>query len=424
MSKRQLIIVTCIFWIILIPVISNANDGEVIFSESFESCIPPDWSVDNGIWECCIHNGSEPWGGGSLYAATICDANYLAYTDSRIISPEIQLPGTTSYEELHLRFWHRFSYSTNDVGYVQIQVYDGAWSAWTSISNAVLQESAIWTQMDIDLTAYANQMIRIAFFHSASPPYESDGWRIDDIFLTKKTPEFTGDFECGWEDWSADRGVWEVGKSSGPPVCYSGGQCAGTVLNGNYPASTDTRLVSPTIEIPINGGCEVCFHHWLSYSTNETAYVQIQTYDDLSGLWSAWIDVEGPFTGISGNWFRTCIDLSTYAGQKVRIAFYHTADPPYESSGWYVDQIRINCDGDPLFSYFCECDLNQSGECNILDYQGFIQDWGRTDCGTPPGTGLLPNDCECDLNKDGDCNILDYQRFIQDWGNMFCEVCP
>jgi len=30
--------------------------------------------------------------------------------------------------------------------------------------------------------------------------------------------------------------------------------------------------------------------------------------------------------------------------------------------------------------YFCECDLNKDGKCNILDYQFFIQDWGCTDC--------------------------------------------
>jgi len=68
----------------------------------------------------------------------------------------------------------------------------------------------------------------------------------------------------------------------------------------------------------------------------------------------------------------------------------------------------------------CECNLNGDSNCNILDYQLFIQDWGRANCGTPPGTGNPPNDCECDLNQDGKCNILDYQIFIQDWGRTDC----
>jgi hypothetical protein len=66
------------------------------------------------------------------------------------------------------------------------------------------------------------------------------------------------------------------------------------------------------------------------------------------------------------------------------------------------------------------CDLNHDCSCNILDYQTFIQDWGRKDCGTPSGSGNPPNDCECDLNQNGSCNILDYQLFIQDWGRIIC----
>jgi nitrous oxidase accessory protein NosD len=46
---------------------------------------------------------------------------------------------------------------------------------------------------------------------------------------------------------------------------------------------------------------------------------------------------------------------------------------------------RINDSVDFLpFSWacanICECDLNRSGGCNILDYQILIQDWGRADC--------------------------------------------
>jgi hypothetical protein len=65
---------------------------------------------------------------------------------------------------------------------------------------------------------------------------------------------------------------------------------------------------------------------------------------------------------------------------------------------------------------FCECDLNNSGNCNILDYQIFIQDWGKTNCNA---AGVV---CECDLNLDGSCNILDYQLFIQNWGQSGCSA--
>ena len=56
------------------------------------------------------------------------------------------------------------------------------------------------------------------------------------------------DWEAGWGRWSADNGVWGVGTpTAGPSACYSGSQCAGTELSGNYGAFTDSRLIGATV---------------------------------------------------------------------------------------------------------------------------------------------------------------------------------
>ena len=68
----------------------------------------------------------------------------------------------------------------------------------------------------------------------------------------------------------------------------------------------------------------------------------------------------------------------------------------------------------------CACDLNGDYQCNMQDWLLFGADWGRTDCGTPPGSGDSPNDCECDLNMDGGCDMLDWLLFAQDWGRTDC----
>jgi hypothetical protein len=70
----------------------------------------------------------------------------------------------------------------------------------------------------------------------------------------------------------------------------------------------------------------------------------------------------------------------------------------------------------------CECDLNGDGKCDMLDWLLFGEDWGKTDCGTPPGTGNPPNDCECDLNGDGKCDMLDWLLFGEDWGRTDCPI--
>jgi len=71
-------------------------------------------------------------------------------------------------------------------------------------------------------------------------------------------------------------------------------------------------------------------------------------------------------------------------------------------------------------SDFCECDLNHDGRCDMQDWLLFGEDWGRTDCGTPPGNGNPPNDCECDLNLDGRCDMQDWLLFGEDWGRTDC----
>ena len=68
---------------------------------------------------------------------------------------------------------------------------------------------------------------------------------------------FQNDFEAGWGMWWADMGIWEVGTpTAGPASCHGGDQCAGTVLDGNYPYHTDSRFISPSIKFtPLGYSC-------------------------------------------------------------------------------------------------------------------------------------------------------------------------
>ena len=65
----------------------------------------------------------------------------------------------------------------------------------------------------------------------------------------------------------------------------------------------------------------------------------------------------------------------------------------------------------------CECDLNHDGACDMEDWLMFGEDWGRTDCFSPPP-------CECDINQDGKCDMQDWLLFGEDWGRTDCPVCP
>ncbi|RPJ04458.1 MAG: hypothetical protein EHM37_23030, partial [Deltaproteobacteria bacterium] len=305
MTKRLLM--CFLFLPLLLTLSSNSSAEEVVYQYGFELG-QNGWEIDNGIWELCVYGATAPPDGGFLYFSTVCDANYPTVPDSRLISPEIQLPapGTLAPdEELHLRFWHWFSYSGGDYGYVQISVYDEStgWSAWETLGSGFgWAESNVWSPALVDLTEYAGKKVKLAFFHTTNNDSSASyGWSVDNVKVIKGVPAWDGDFECDWGDWSAGNGVWKVGTPvGGTKVCYSGTQCAGTILGSTtYPRYTDSRLVSPTFEVPAAGAAELSFRHWYSYGAGDYGKVQISVYDALTG-WSSWQDLTAVnITGVS-----------------------------------------------------------------------------------------------------------------------------
>jgi hypothetical protein len=162
-------------------------------------------------------------------------------------------------------------------------------------------------------------------------------------------PMFTGDFEMGWLDWSADRGVWQVGRpTSGPGDCYEGDSCAGTVLDGNYHAHTDSRLISATVDLSKISISIVYmqFWEWFSFSSYDQGNVQISVWDSEGGEWSSWESLSAQSSGVSNAWTLKYVDLSNYSDKRFRIGFYHQADRdvynhPSESHGWFIDKINL-----------------------------------------------------------------------------------
>lgn len=60
-------------------------------------------------------------------------------------------------------------------------------------------------------------------------------------------------FESGWGNWYSDNGVWEIGvPQSGPNESHGGTQCAATVLSGDAPKNTNSRLISPPLRFHLS----------------------------------------------------------------------------------------------------------------------------------------------------------------------------
>jgi hypothetical protein len=156
------------------------------------------------------------------------------------------------------------------------------------------------------------------------------------------------DFEDGWNQGYADSGIWEIGTPEmGPSEPHLGNNCAGTILNGTYPSSTDSRLVTPSIVLPsLENNQEILFRfwHWYRYDASDYAYVEIQTYNTSSEKWNNWEKISRQMVSTSNAWSVGQVDISNYQGKKVHVAFAHYADPwPWGevSDGWYIDNVSI-----------------------------------------------------------------------------------
>ncbi|MCP3919365.1 MAG: hypothetical protein GY711_27830, partial [bacterium] len=300
----------------------GARAGQTLFFEDFELGWNG-WYTDNGVWQVGDPTAGPPGPfSGTKCAATELHGNYDANADSRLIGPSIVLDPVVGDEELHLRFQEWFSYEHCDAGYVQISTFDAGtqvWGAWTTVGEFV-EHTSPWSLRDVDLTPFAGEQVRLGFYHTAAYGGgcggSSTGWYIDDVAIMKCSPVLGGSFESGWEGWGADRGVWQVGSpTTGPAAAFEGTNVAGTVLDSNYGANTDSRLVSPTVRLdPVAVGEELHlrFREWFSYDHCDAGYVQISTYDTGTGTWADWVTLS-PYVEHTSPWSLKDVDLTAYA---------------------------------------------------------------------------------------------------------------
>ncbi len=352
---------------------AGAANHTIIYSEDFESGFG-DWFPSAGEWEV----GSPSYGPSDVYAGVACAATsltgkYSHRTYSRLQSPWITLPTTPADGKLWLGFWHWFSYSAtdgDDYGVVQISL-DG--STWESVSVAYYKSSNAWSPYYVDLAPYVGQDIKIGFLMddadgSSSARGEGAGWYVDDVkvfdgaFPQIGFPEsFEDRFGMDWDGWYADRGVWEIGIPSYGCQQSGGwvGNCAATVLDGQYPWKASSRLISPEVTLnatPRDGELYLSFQEWCNFgSTDGSDRGQVQI---LSG--GVWLDIGSQSRYYLNHWSEKVIDISEYAGEVVRFAFRvidedGSSSARSEGPGWFIDDVALT-EGRLFMNNLADCE--------------------------------------------------------------------
>ncbi|MBE0565685.1 MAG: hypothetical protein IH621_07010 [Krumholzibacteria bacterium] len=149
------------------PVSFRIGEREVIVFDDFSS--------GTGNWLIFIG-----WGlSSSIFYSAPCsltDSPEGDYRDNW--NAAVMFNGSDDFSRL--TFWHRFDIEDGyDYGRVQIAADSGGWQTIASYTGT--QDT--WQEVDLDLEAYAGQVLRLRFLLETDYSVVRDGWYIDDVTL-------------------------------------------------------------------------------------------------------------------------------------------------------------------------------------------------------------------------------------------------
>ena len=117
------------------------------------------------------------------------DGNY-PINASNLVSPTMILPTIGATQEIHLRFWHWFSFHQDVFGldagvvFIQERTGPGVWSTATELARYQRTSGGVWTLPLVDLSAYAAKTVRILFqIQGTRSRGSSSGWYFDDVSI-------------------------------------------------------------------------------------------------------------------------------------------------------------------------------------------------------------------------------------------------
>lgn len=189
---------------------------------------------------------------------------------------------------------------------------------------------------------------------------------------------FHMDFEADDGSFFDATGVWGWGAPDntnpdnfthdepfGPEQANSGTNVWGTVLDGDYPSSSDARLESGfLIDLTNVSGPMLSFYQWYSIETRWDGG-NVKVSSDAGITWNLLGEFGDPYTedemstanagipsepGFSGTptsdqngafWHQVTFDLSAYAGNQILLRFHFGSDGSVTYPGWYIDDLSI-----------------------------------------------------------------------------------
>jgi len=302
---------------------------ESFFSDDFESGLGK-WLVSG--WDWAI---SEPDGRCSVnYASESPEGSYPPHANSTMTSRHtVDLSRATAPM---LTFWHRIGVYSSDQASVEISEDGGI--TWATLADFTNTWRSTWSLVQLDLTNYKTNRIKIQFRLRSNGDHETWGWDIDDVQIREMdTQEFTfpfaDDFESGMGNWLVAGDSWGLTEDWYVSPTHSVGES----LDGSYPRHANSPMIlAHPIDLSGATAPVLTFWHKIGVYSSDHGYVEIS--EDGGFTWSVLADFTNTWRS-TGSLVQ--LDLSQYKTTPVMVRFRLRTNGDHETWGWDIDDVRV-----------------------------------------------------------------------------------
>ena len=144
---------------------------------------------------------------------------------------------------------------------------------------------------------------------------------------------FEDDLENGTEGWG-NNPPWALTTT----VSYSGTHAWTDSPGGNYQNDQNVTLWSPIINLTEVPSATLTFWHRYAFGSGDSGNVWVSRRRE-DGQW--YTERVRTFIGIRTTWQQVSLDLTPYAGSRIKLAFQLFSDVSGTADGWTIDDVAV-----------------------------------------------------------------------------------
>ena len=229
-----------------------------------------------------------------------------------------------------------------------ITMEDGAlrlvfFTPFANRSHAVQMKTTIAQNQWNDLANLVPSALEEEGLFEVTLPLPSAGIGFYQVVSLPPPPLFFDDFESGAPGWThgGNQDEWELGTpQNGPGAAFSGSNCYGTDLDGDFEENTDAYLRSPEIDLSRVSVATLSFVEYHSVDIEEDYHsVSVNIIDAASNEILQEVFREA---GAVNGWTQHSIRLAgPSVGGKIKVEFLLQTDDVSPLPGFYIDDVSI-----------------------------------------------------------------------------------